>query len=217
MTMPADNWMPDAQPSAIGDIGRLLKSSTREFVFACRVPEPQVPLFGSFVRAPAQQNQSDVIGLIYNIAIEDDQFVKQMVAGSDSMTDEQFESYVLDNRERRKVPIEVSVLSIGYCRNNTYTHDLPPQPPITLDKIYNCTTKEIREFTSSLDFLRLIINTPDAPVDELIAVSLRKASETHMDGSRFLINAGKELARLMNRDLSRLQTLLRRIAPASEG
>ncbi len=214
MTAPTHDLISDAQLSAVSDIGRLLKSSTREFVFACRVPEPQVPLFGSFVRAPAQQNQSDVIGLIYNIAIEDDQFVKQMVAGSDSMSDEQFESYVLDNRERRKVPIEVSVLSIGYCRNEVYVHDLPPQPPITLDKIYICADSEIRDFTNSFDYVRLVLDVPDVSVDELIAVSLRNASKTHMDSSRFLVNAGKELARLLNRDLVRLEKLLRRIKPS---
>lgn len=214
MTQPTDNLMSAAPLSAIGDIGRLLKSSTREFVFACRVPEPQVPLFGSFVKAPAQKNQSAVIGLIYNIAIADDQFVKQMVAGSDSLSEEQFEIYVLDNRERRKVPIEVSVLAIGYCRDGVYLHDLPPQPPITLDKIYNCTDAEIRQFTTQFDYLQLILASADAPADQLIAASLAKAASVQPNGRRFLENAGRQLAVLLNQDLVRLQNLLQRIKPA---
>ena len=58
-------------------IGRLLRSATVGFSFGCSVPEPEVPLFGDFVKAPAQGGQSEVIGLIDNILIEDDPFVRQ--------------------------------------------------------------------------------------------------------------------------------------------
>lgn len=197
----------------LSEIGRLLKSSTREFTFACRVAEPDVPLFGSYARAPSQQNQSDVIGLIYNITVEDDPFVKQMVAASDSLPEARFENYVLDNRLRRKVPIEVSVLALGYRNSEGFVHSLPPQPPITLDKIYYCAGDEIRSFTERLDFLQLILDAPEMPADQLIVAALLKAASVRPDRDRFLKTAGRELARLLSRDLARLENLLRRIKP----
>ena len=191
-------------------IGRLLRSSTAGYVFGCSVPEPEVPLFGAFVRAPAQRGQTEVVGLIYDITIEDDPFVRQMVATPDLP-----EAYVEDQRVNRQVPIEVSVLAVGYRSQTGFQHALPPQPPITLDRISQCSPAEVVEFTARFDFLQLILDSPDAPADELIAVSLRHAADVRPPEDRtfFLREAGKELARLLSRDLPRLENLLRRIKP----
>ena len=197
-------------------IGRLLRSSTTGFVFGCSVPEPDVPRFGDFVKAPAQRGRTNVIGLIYDIVIEDDPFVRQMVATRDLD-----EAYILDQRENRQVPLEVSVLSIGYDSGgdsgpSKIVCGLPPQPPVTLDSIRACTPNEMLACTTAgFDYLRLIINSPEAPVDELIVVSLRNAAAARPpeDQTLFLRQAGRELARLMSRDLPRLENLLRRIRP----
>lgn len=189
-------------------IGRLLRSATSGYVFGCSVPEPAVPLFGTFVKAPAQRGQSEVIGVIYNITIEDDPFVKQMVAAPD-LRDE----YIEDQRSNRQVPIEVSVLAVGYRNGGGFAYGLPPQPPITLDRIFNCTDDEVREFTSRQDYLRLLIEARDLgnSADELIVDSLQYAARTQPDKQRFLREAGKELARLLGRDLNRLGNILRRL------
>jgi len=193
-------------------IGRLLRSATPGFVFGCRVPEPEVPRFGDFVKAPAQKNRTEVIGLIYNIEIEDDMFVKQMIAAT-NVDDDEFEIFVQDQRQNRQVPIEVSVLAIGYRNDDGFIHDLPPQPPITLDRISPCDAAEIAQFTERLDYLRLVLFAPDVPADELIAISLRLAADCQPpeDRERFLRNAGRELAKLLNRDLARLEKLLKRL------
>jgi hypothetical protein len=199
-------------------IGRLLRSATTGYVFGCSVPEPDVPRFADFVKAPAQRGRTNVIGLIYDIVIEDDAFVRQMVA-----TPDLDEAYILDQRLNRQVPIEVSVLSIGYYNeaDNGYTAGaivcgLPPQPPVTLDSIRPCTHQEVVACTGSFDYLRLIMNAPDAPADELMAVSLRNAAAMRPPEDRafFLRSAGRELARLLSRDLPRLENLLRRIRPS---
>jgi len=191
-------------------IGRLLRSSTTGFVFGCSVPEPEVPLFGAFVKVPAQKGQTEVMGLIYNIAVEDDLFVRQMVAAPDLD-----EAYIQDQRANRQVPIEVSVLAVGYRSSAGLSYALPPQPPITLDRIHPCSRAEVLEFTARFDYLRLVLDSPEAPADELIAASLRLAAAARPPEDRafFLREAGKELARLLSRDLARLENLLRRIRP----
>ena len=192
-------------------IGRLLRSSTTGYVFGCSVPEPEVPRFGDFVKAPAQRGQSNVLGLIYNIVIDDDPFVRQMVA-----TPNLAEEYILDQRQNRQVPIEVAVLSIGYASNgNGVICGLPPQPPITLDSIRPCAPEEVIDCTTTFDYLRLILNSPEVPADELIVVSLRNAAQMRAPEDRpfFLRSAGRELAKVLSRDLARLENLLRRIKP----
>jgi hypothetical protein len=86
---------------------------------------------------------------------------------------------------------------------------------VTLDSIRPCTAAEVVACTGSLEYLRLILNAPDAPADELIAVSLRNAAGMRRADERvvFLRSAGREMARLMSRDLARLENLLRRIRP----
>ncbi len=194
-------------------IGRSQRSSTTGYVFGCSVPAPEVPLFGSFVRAPIQQAQADTIGLIYNITVDDDQFVGPMISADDKMDEDEYETYLQDQRRNRQVPIEVSVLAVGYHNGSGYVHALPPQPPMLLDKIFYCADEEIREFTTRFDYLQLILDSVDVPADQLIAASLTKAASVQPDRERFLKAAGRELAKLMSRDLNRLQKLLKRIAP----
>jgi len=202
-------------PSPITHIGRLLRSSTQQFVFSCRVPHPEVPQFGSFVRAPIQQNHSEVIGLISNIVVTDDPMVKEMAAAAEHYSDETFEALVLDQRQRLNISIEATVLAVGYRRDDKYIQALPPQPPVTLDKIHSCAPEEIRAFTAQLDFLRLIINATEAPSDELMATAISVAADTRpaADRQNYLKRAGRECARLLARDLTRLENLLRRIQP----
>jgi len=193
-------------------IGRSQRSSTTGFVFGCSVPAPEVPLFGSFVRAPIQQAHADAIGLIYDITVEDDQFVGPMISADDKMDEDEYETYLQDQRRNRQVPIEVSVLTVGYRNASRYIHALPPQPPMLLDKIFYCSDEEIREFTARFDFLQLILASAEAPADQLMASALTKAASVQADKEQFLKAAGRELAILMGRDLNRLQQLLRRIA-----
>jgi hypothetical protein len=191
-------------------IGRLLRSSTTGYVFGCSVPEPEVPLFGMFVKAPAQRGQTEVLGLIYNITIQDDPFVRQMIATPDLP-----ETYIQDQRANRQVPLEVSVVAVGYRSGGDYIQALPPQPPITLDRITACSDDEVCQFTKHHDYLRLILDNRDAPADQLIAACIQRASDCQppQDRDRFRREAGRELAKLLSRDLTRLEILLRHIRP----
>lgn len=189
-------------------IGRMLRSDTTGFTFGCLLPEPEVPLFGDFVKAPAQQGLTEIIGVIHNIVIEDDLFVRQLIAAPDLP-----DAYIQDQRRNRQIPIEVSVLSIGYSSGNTMIQGLPPQPPVTLDYIKRCSINDMIAFTDRQDYLALILNSKETPVDELIVAALQRASGARPieDRALFLIQAGKELARLLSDDLSKLDSILRRI------
>jgi hypothetical protein len=189
-------------------VGRVLSSSTTGFAVGCRVLEPQVPVFGSFVKVQAQDG-AEVYGLIYDVRIDDDPFARQL-ASVEGLLDEQ----VRDQRENRQVPIEVSVLVVGFRRGEAIHHYLPAQPPLSLDAIYTCTNAEIIEFTRQFDYFRLVLDTPNVPADETLAASLRMAAAARggaEHGRHFLVEAGRELARLLSHDLIRLDGILRRL------
>jgi hypothetical protein len=176
--------------------------------------QPDIPAFGSFVRAQGRSSGQAIYGLIYDVSVEDDPFVRQVV-GADPP-----EEVVLDQRENRRVPIEVSVLAVGCADAATALtaapaihHCLPAQPPVTLDWLYQCSDEEVRAFTTRFDYFRLVLEAREVPADELLAASLRAATAARPEGEQetFLIDAGRELVRLLAGDPTRLEGLLRRL------
>jgi hypothetical protein len=188
-------------------VGRVLRASTRGFAIGCAVMQPDIPAFGSFVRAEGQKPRSAIYGLIYDVSVEDDPFVRQFISANPP------EEVVRDQRENRQVPIEVSVLAMGWSDGEDMRHCLPAQPPVTLDWLYQCTDEEVRAFTARFDYFRLVLDAREVPADELLAASLRAAAAARPEDEReaFLIEAGRELARLLAGDPVRLEGLLRRL------
>jgi hypothetical protein len=186
------------------EVGRIIRSSTTRFAVGCQVLRPEVPVFGALVKV--QVLDDEVYGLIHDVRMEDDPYVRQI-----AVLDEVRPEYIEDQRRNRQVPIEVGVLVVGYRRIGAIVHRLPPQPPLSLDILYTCPAQEVAEFTERFDYFRLVLDNRDLPADELLAANLRYAAGARDDGESFLVDAGRELARLLSMDLVRLDGLLRRI------
>jgi len=150
-------------------IGYVLRAGTTEFAVGCRVLEPNTPQFGDFVKVTV--GQTEVIGLVYNVQINDDPAVRQLI-----LTGSLSPEAIQDQRLNRLVPIEVSVLVVGYAQNGRFVQNLPPQPPISLDTLQPCPEKEIIAFTERLDFLRLILRANHLPADDLLVAILGRAA-----------------------------------------
>jgi hypothetical protein len=189
------------------EVGRIISSSTTRFSVGCRVLRPQVPTFGSLVKVGIPRGD-EIMGLIYDVRVEDDPFVRQMAA-NDALRPEMIE----DQRQNRQIPIEVSVLVIGYGRGPRILHHLPPQPPVSLDVIHTCTRDELLAFTAQPGYFGLVLDSTDLPSDELLAAHIRYAAEARGGGRDYLLASGRELARLLALDPARLDGMLRRIRP----
>lgn len=192
------------------NVGRVLRAGTQGFVVGCEVLQPEIPKFGTFVRAEGVAPGSAIYGLIYNVSLEDDLFARHFI-GADTP-----EEVVRDQRVNRQVPIEVSVLAVGCGDGESILHCLPPQPPVTLDWLYQCTDEEVQTFTSRLDYFQLVLGARQVPTDELLVTSIRNATaaRAESEGEMFLVDAGRELARLLAGDPLRLEGLLRRLRAA---
>jgi hypothetical protein len=190
----------------------VLRSSTTGFAVGCRVLEPEMPQFGDFVKVPVSETLM-IIGVIYDVRVNDDPSVRQLILAGDVEPEA-----ILDQRQNRLVPIEMSVLVVGYRGETTFVQNLPPQPPITLDALYPCTPEEVASFTERLDYLRLILKTRQIPADELLIANLTYAAAQHAPERRreFLLNAAREISRQLSADLLRLDNILRQIRWAAE-
>jgi hypothetical protein len=188
------------------EIGRLLRAGTTGFVVGCRVTQIDAPSFGALVRV-ALDGDYQVYGLIHDIHIDDDGLVRQLVTA-----EEVEEAIIADNRVNRNVPLELSVLTVGYKLDGKVSHLLPPRPPLSLDVIYLCTFNEIREFTSSgrFGYFRHLLRATDLPVGELLAAHIQQADAAYAEaGNAEWRNAAtQELITLLRDDYAMLMSVL---------
>lgn len=187
-------------------IGRLLRAGTTGFVVGVRVSQWDAPAFGSMVSATLS-NGYTIYGLITDIHIDDDGLVKQLISA-----DVVDPAIIADNRENRNVPIEISVISIGYRENGEIRHLLPPRPPLSLDTIHLCSDEEVRFFTAAgkFGYFRHILRASDHPVGELLAAHLEQAHTAHLKqgGTDWGEAATKELIVLLRDDYPTLMSVL---------
>jgi len=183
------------------EIGRLLRAGTTGFIAGCRVNQLDAPSFGALVRAPLG-NGYQIFGIIYDIHIDDDGLVRQLVT-ADNVSDE----VMKDNRERRIVPVEMSVLAVGYEQDGKIFHLLPPRPPLSLDVIYKCEEQVMARFTEKFGYFRHILNSKDVPVGEVLAAHIQQASTAHKDKA-WKEKATHEVITLLRDDYPTLMTVL---------
>jgi hypothetical protein len=195
------------KPTGI-EIGRLLSAGNTEFTVGCSVTQVNVPAFGALVRVtPNKTEDYHVYGLIHDIHIEDDGLVRQLVT-----TDQVDAAVIADNRLNRNVPVEMSVLAVGYRQADRIYHLLPPRPPLSLDVIYLCDADEICRFTAAgrFGYFRHVLRAVDLPVGELLAAHLQQARGAHQAAGNadWASAATRELITLLRDDYPTLMRVL---------
>ncbi len=194
------------------EIGRLLRAATAGFVVGCRADQTDLPSFGALVRIPLG-NEYQIYGLIYDIHIDDDGLVRQLVTAAEIN-----DNIIEDNRLNRNVPLEISVLAVGYQQGKRIFHLLPPRPPLSLEKIFLCEGSEICEFTAAgrFGYFRHVLRAQDLPVGELRAAHLKQAHEAHcQEGDEGWANsATQELITLLRDDYPTLMSGLGALSDA---
>ncbi len=191
-------------------IGRLLRAGTSGFVVGCRVDQMDAPVLGGLVRVP-QERAYQVYGIIHDIHIDDDGLVRQLVTAAGVE-----ENVIADNRVNRNIPLEVSVLAVGYRQDGRIYHLLPPHPPLSLDVIYLCEPEELCEFTSAgrFGYFRHLLRAKDLPVGEILAAHLKLARAAQCAGGdpNWSNAATQELITLLRDDYPALMAVLGAIA-----
>ena len=177
------------------EIGRVLRASTTGFAVGCRVNQLTTPGFGSLVKAQPVDSRETIYGLIYDINIDDDQLIRRLV-----MVEEPRPEVIEDQRRNRLLPIEMSVLAIGYRLNQKLVQGLPPRPPLNLDPVELCRDpREVKSFTTDLGYLRLVLRAADShiPVAQLLVAHLNDIYEIRGQDKAWVNAALAELIDLL--------------------
>jgi hypothetical protein len=184
-------------------IGYLLRAGITGFVAGCSVTQIEAPTLGSLVLALLDKDYS-VYGLITDIHIEDDGLVRQLVTAGNISPE-----VMHDNRERRIVPIEISVLAVGYEQGGKISHLLPPRPPLSLDVIHLCSDAELAKFTSTgkFGYFRHILQASNIPIGEILAAHILDVKQK-TNNNTWVEAATRELITLLRDDYPLLMSVL---------
>jgi hypothetical protein len=193
-------------------IGRLLRSGISGFVVGCKVTDYGDLQLGALIEAPLV-GETNIYGLIYDIHLDDDGLIQQLAA-----TD--LEPNILeDTRASRNVPLEISILAVGYkTRGGKILHNLPPRPPESLVSIQACSPAKIRAFTNTARFgyFRHILRNKDIPLEETMAHHIKQAQDAHQDDPGWKDRALQELIILLRDDHLLLTNVLSAVSDIFE-
>ncbi|GBD23412.1 hypothetical protein HRbin29_01078 [bacterium HR29] len=110
---------------------------------------------------------------------------------------------------RQLLRTRVRVVACGHATDGGPVPLLPPLPPPLLARVEPATPEETRALTAGGRFLPLLLAASECD-DAVIGAAIRTARATFGDDGRsFLVEAGKELARLLRAEPARLTTILR--------
>ena len=185
------------------------------FTIGCQVRQLSGPSFGCLVKAQPVDAREAIFGLIYNMAVDDDPLVRRLI-----LADNQPEAVINDQRQNRLLPIEMSVLAVGFCRDGRFYHGLPPRPPLNLDPVLLCLDKaEVVRFTDRLGYLRLILRGKDlgVPVDQLLVAHLQDIYRLRGYDADWAVAVITEVIELLRNDYETLVPVLEAIGEALPG
>ncbi len=128
------------------------------------------------------------------------------------MSDEQWE----DQLQRRQVPIEISVLEVGYREHGMIHRRLPPRPPLSLDRVTLCPPQEVLAFTEKLGYLRLVLRQRigDIPVEQLIVAHIAQGYAARGNDQAWALKAAGDLIAQLRDDHATLLPLLEALGEA---
>ncbi len=189
-------------------VGEVIEASTTDFVAQCYELYQSPPL-GSLVKTT--DSAVELYGVVYNATTTSLEPGRRPIArGKDEASEEAV--YRSSPQLLKLLRSEFNTLMVGHKQGGKLFHYLPPNPARIHSFVYRCSPEEVREFSQSLDFLNMLLNT-HLPVsaEEFVAASLRQMSQVYEDPHAFLVMAGKELAVLLSNDFNRLKAILGRI------
>ena len=188
-------------------LGDVVDASTTVFTTQCyRLYE--APPLGSLVRSGAD---TPIYGIVCEVATRSmDPSRHPIPRGEGEDTEEAV--YLNNPQLSRLLHTEFHSIVVGHRANGQVRRELAPLPPRIHSFVYRCDGEELQAFSSSLDFMSIVLSASISAPDDVIASFLRQASASHAEPERFLMEAGRELAIILGGDVQRLNSVLRRLS-----
>jgi len=184
-------------------LGEVVESSTSQFIAQCyELYGP--PALGELVRVGSPA----IYGVVYQVSTQPIDPGRRVTARGEEASSE--EDVYRDNPQlSRLLQTYFHALIVGFADGAEVRHHLPPAPPRIHAFVYACPSDEVARFTTSTDFLHILLTSNVPVVDEMVAACLRRAAQCRSDSREFLVKAGKAVAVELMGQVPRLNAILK--------
>ncbi|BAC90954.1 hypothetical protein [Gloeobacter violaceus] len=194
-------------------VAEVIETATTEFLAQCLDKDsldfPVAPPFGSLVKAVDEEANIDVYAVVYYATTSPIDSVHRARAMGLSM--QQLRSEQPQIFDMLKTEFKAAI--VGFKEDRRLVQHLPARPPFVHQAVLRCSSVEVAFFSTRLDFLRTVLTVSGAPVDELLAATVRHCHAAHSHSRPWLVEAGREISQLLKDDYDRLGAVLRRMRP----
>ncbi|MDJ0550345.1 MAG: HAS-barrel domain-containing protein, partial [Microcystis sp. M49637_WE12] len=210
-----DNRHPD-------HIAEVIETTTTEFLAQCLEPEelnfPFMPAFGSWVKAYDEETGNKIFGIVTfatTAPIDSVHRARALGLSLAELREQQPQIFAMLKTEFRATIVGFETLpgqvnGNGAGRGYIYQY-IPPRPPQIHQAVYQCESLEVVYFSEQLDFLRILLQVKNTPVEALAAASIRQMYQLRQADRQWLVNVGRQLSVLLKDDYDRLRYILSQI------
>jgi hypothetical protein len=208
-------------------LAEVIETTTTDFLAQCLEPEdlsfPIMPPFGSWVKAMDEESGNRILAVVSYVTtspIDSIHRARALGLSLNELREQQPQIFAMLKTEFRaailgfETPARNRNGNIKKQRGQIY-HYLPPRPPQIHQAVYQCDREDMIHFTEKPDFLRILLQVKDAPVDALIAAVIREIYTLRKYERTWLVMVGRNLSLLLKDDYDRLHYILSQIMPNS--
>lgn len=202
-------------------IAEVIETATTEFLAQCLEPEelnfPTMPAFGSWVKSEDEQSGNLVYGVVYyatTVPIDSVHRARAIGMSLDQLREQQPQIFAMLKTEFRAAIVgfkSAEELNGSRGESGKVYQYIPPRPPQIHQAVYFCESEEVIRFSEKLDFLRTLLQLSDAPVDALVAATIREIYQLRKADRNWLVQAGRNMSVLLRDDYDRLKIILGQI------
>jgi hypothetical protein len=203
-------------------IAEVIETATTGFLAQCLEPEeltfPEMPPFGSWVKAIDEESGNKIFAIVTYVTtlpIDSVHRARALGLSLSELREQQPQIFAMLKTEFRAAILgfetpHSGTNGNGFHRGQIFQY-LPPRPPQIHQAVYRCDTAEIIDFSSELDFLRILIQVNDAPIEALVAAALRAIYQMRKCDREWLVKVGRNLSILLKDDYDRLRYIFSQI------
>ena len=210
-----DNHHPD-------HIAEVIETSTTQFLAQCLEPEdlsfPVMPPFGSWLKSLDEESGNKIIAVVtYATTTPIDSVHRARALGLSlsELREQQPQIFAMLKTEFKATIVgfesyQNTENGNGNSLGKVYQY-LPPRPPQIHQGVYRCEAAEILNFSEQVEFLRILLQVRDAPVDALMSAAIRDIYLLRKGDKDWLVKVGRTLSILLRDDYDRLQYILSQV------